>query len=308
MTVLEAALITVIAAATPLLLAAMGELVVERSGVLNLGVEGMMLMGAIVGFAAGIHPAALPSPVVMLAAAGAGALMASLFALLVLVFRTNQVATGLALAIFGIGLSKLVGASYTGLPANPFPTISIPGLSSLPIIGTPLFATDAFTYLSWLMIPAVAWFLYRSKAGLILRAVGENHDSAHAIGHKVLWVRLGAILFGGAMSGLGGAYLSLVKTPHWAENMTAGRGWVALALIVFATWRPGRLALGAYLFGLLSIMELYAQASAVPIPTNFLTMMPFLATILVLVIMSRDPSILRRHAPGSLGKLFNPSR
>lgn len=305
MMLLEAALLTIIGAATPILLAATGELIVEKSGVLNLGVEGMMLMGAITGFAVGVSGAG--HFVALTAAAAAGAGMGGLFAFLVLILRTNQVATGLALTIFGIGLSTLVGAGYTGIPAERLQAIHIPLLTDLPLIGSVVFGQNPLVYFSLAMIGAVTFFLYRTRAGLILRAVGENHDSAHAIGYPVRFVRLLAVLFGGAMAGLGGAYFSLVKTPHWAENMTAGMGWIALALIVFATWRPGRVLMGAYLFGAIAILELYAQAASVPVPSNFLTMLPYLVTIIILVVMSRDPAIMRRHSPGSIGKDFAPS-
>jgi simple sugar transport system permease protein len=324
MTGLESALITIIAASTPILLAASGELVVERSGVLNLGLEGMMLMGAVIGFIFALNPA-LGHLGGFIAAAGAGAATAALFAVLVLHFRTNQVATGLALTILGTGLSKVIGEDYTGQPIARLQPVDIPVLSDLPLIGPVIFGHDLMVYFTLAMVAAIWWFLYRSRQGLVLRAIGESHDAAHALGHQVLRVRFAAILFGGAMAGLGGAYLSLARTPHWAEGMTAGRGWIALALIVFATWRPSRVLLGAYLFGTMAYLELAIQindgimpqplialwpalaALNVQVPASFLAMLPYVVTIAVLVWMSRDRTALRKNAPGSLGKPFAPA-
>ena len=320
---LEAALITIITAATPILLAASGELVVERSGVLNLGLEGMMLMGAVVGFMVAVDPA-FGHLAGILAAAGAGALTAAIFALWALYLGTNQVATGLALTILGTGLSKVFGQDYTGQPVERLPRLDIPGLTDLPLIGPVVFGQDILVYGSLLTVALIAVFLNRTRAGLVLRAVGENHSAAHALGYPVLLVRLGAVLFGGAMAGLGGAYLSLAKTPHWAEEMTAGRGWIALALIVFATWRPNRVLMGAYLFGTMAYLELAIQinngivpqaligwwagfeAVNLQVPSAFLAMLPYAVTVLVLVLMSRDLNVLRRNAPASLGKPFTP--
>ncbi|MCR9221918.1 MAG: ABC transporter permease [Alphaproteobacteria bacterium] len=295
---------SVVAAATPLLFAAIGELVTEKSGVLNLGVEGMMLVGAVVGFA--VTASGGGAVLGVSAAAAAGSAMAALFALLTLNLLANQVATGLALTLFGIGLSALVGRGFIGVPLDGLPHLAIPGLSDLPLIGPLIFGQDALVYLSFVAVAAVAWFLTRTRAGLILKAVGENPAAAHRLGHSVLRVRWLAVLFGGAMAGIGGAYLSLAYTPLWAENMTAGRGWIALALVVFATWRPGRVLLGAYLFGGVTIAQLHAQSAGVALPSQFMSMLPYLATILVLVLISRDAARIRLNAPASIGKVFHP--
>ena len=298
-------ILTVISASTPLLLAALGELVTEKAGVLNLGIEGMMLAGAIAGFAVAIGTGSWVLAV--LAAALAGALLAFLFGLLTLTLLANQVATGLALTIFGIGISALAGVEFVGTPYAGLPRLNIPGLSDLPVLGELLFAHDFLIYLSFFMVFAVAWFLTRTKAGLVLRAVGENHEAAHSIGYNVVRIRYLAVLFGGVMSGLGGGFLSLSYTPMWAENMTAGRGWIALALVVFATWKPGRALLGAYIFGGVTILQLHAQGIGVEIPSQVLSMLPYLATILVMVLISMDSSRIRQNAPACLGKVFHPA-
>jgi general nucleoside transport system permease protein len=295
-------LIGVMAAATPLVFAAIGELVVEKAGVLNLGVEGMMIVGAIAAFAASV---ATGSPTVgILAAMGAGAAMALLFGLLTLTLMSNQVATGLALTMFGLGLSALIGQSYSGMTVAALPRVEIPGLSSLPVVGKLLFARDALFYLSIALTAATAYVLTSTRAGLILRAVGENHDAAHAIGYPVIACRYVAVLFGGACAGLGGAYLSIVQTPIWVEKMTAGRGWIALALVVFATWRPGQALAGAYLFGGISVLQLHAQGFGLRIDAQILAMIPYIATIVVLVIISADKMRLKLNAPACLGKPF----
>jgi simple sugar transport system permease protein len=304
--ILVASLLTIIGAATPLLLAALGELVAERSGVLNLGVEGMMLGGAVGGFAATLITGSGAIGIVV--AALSGALMALLFAVLTLSLLSNQVATGLALTIFGIGVSALIGAAYVGSPVTPLPKLYIPGLSDLPIVGPILFAQDFLVYLSWAMTFAVAWFLTRSRPGMILRAVGESHDAAHAIGYPVIRIRYMAVLFGGAMAGLAGAYLSLSYTPQWVENMSAGRGWIALALVVFAAWRPWRALVGAYLFGGVTIIQLSAQTTGfVNVPSQVMSMLPYIATILVLVVISAGPWRGRLNAPACLGTPFRPA-
>ncbi|GGF05847.1 ABC transporter permease [Aliidongia dinghuensis] len=297
-------LATTLTAATPLLLAAIGELVVERAGVLNLGVEGMMLTGAVSGFAAmaltGSHALAL------LAAILAGMGLAAVFGFLVLTLMSNQVATGLALTIFGTGLSALIGTGFTGEPVPALPKLMLPGLSTLPILGK-LFEQDALVYFAVFAVAAVAWFLRSTRAGLVLRAVGEADLSAHSIGYPVLRIRFLAILFGGAMAGLGGAYLSLAYTPMWVENMTAGRGWIALAIVVFAAWRPWRAAGGAYLFGGVTVLQLYLQGSGLlPIPPQLLSMLPYLGTILVLTLISSGPFRRRFSPPACLGKPFRP--
>ena len=299
-------LITVIGAATPLLLAALGELVVEKAGVLNLGVEGMMLAGAVVAFATAI--ATESSILAILAAAIAGAVMALLFGFMTLTLLASQVATGLALTIFGIGLSALLGAPYVGTPLKRLPQLDIPGLSDLPVLGPLLFSHDFLVYFSVIMVVAIAWFLNRSRHGLVLRAIGESHDAAHAIGYSVIAIRYLAVLFGGMMAGLGGAYLSLAYTPMWIEQMTAGRGWIALALVVFAAWRPVRVLIGAYLFGGVTILQLHAQGgSLIDIPSQFLSMLPYIATILVLTFMSSGAARRRLQAPACLGRPFHPT-
>ncbi len=297
-------LAAMLTAATPLLFAALGELVVEKSGVLNLGVEGMMLAGAVIGFIAAVTTGS--STLGFLAAAFAGLAMGALFGLLTLGLLANQVATGLALTLFGVGLSALVGQGYVGRPIADVPELYIPGLTDLPVIGPALFGQDALVYLALAMVPAVHWFLFSTRAGLVLRAVGENHAAAHALGYKVVRIRFLAVLFGGAMSGMAGAYLSLDYTPMWAENMTAGRGWIALALVVFATWKPGRVLLGAWLFGGVTIAQLHVQGHGFAVPPQLLSMLPYVATVLVLVAISRDVARIRLNAPACLGKVFHP--
>ncbi|MGA6106785.1 ABC transporter permease [Pseudomonas solani] len=285
---------------TPLLLVALGELVCEKSGVLNLGQEGMMLFGAVVGFIAAISTGNLWLGVLL--AMAAGMLLSALFALVALGCNANQVATGLALTIFGIGLSSFVGAAWVGKPLSGFEPMAIPLLSGIPLLGKMLFSQDLMVYLSFALFALIAWALLKSRIGLVLQAVGENPDAASAMGLPVLRVRTLAVLFGGAMAGMAGAYLSLAYTPMWAENMTAGRGWIALALVVFASWRVFRVLLGAYLFGLASILHLVAQGVGLAIPANLLAMLPYVATILVLVLLSRDAVRTRLFAPVSLGQ------
>ena len=285
---------------TPLLLVALGELVCEKSGVLNLGQEGMMLFGAVIGFIVAFATGSLWLGVLL--ACLAGMLLAALFALVALGCQANQVATRLALTIFGVGLSSFVGAAWVGKPLAGFEPIAIPLLADIPLLGHMLFQQDLLVYLSFALFALVAWVLLKSRLGLILQAVGENPDAASAMGLPVLRVRTLAVLFGGAMAGMAGAYLSLAYTPMWAENMSAGRGWIALALVVFASWRVLRVLLGAYLFGLASILHLVAQGIGVSIPANLLAMLPYVATILVLVVLSRDALKTRLYAPVSLGQ------
>lgn len=298
--------VTIVGAATPLLYAALGELVVERSGVLNLGLEGMMLTGAVTGFAITVTTG---NPVLGIACAAlAAAALAFLFGVLTLSLLANQVATGLALTIFGIGLSSLVGSGFVGQPVAKLPTLPIPGLAEIPVLGPLLFRHDALIYLSVLMTAAVWWFLARTRAGMILRAVGENDEAAHGLGYGVIRIRYLAVLFGGVMAGLGGAFLSLSYTPMWIEQMTAGRGWIALALVVFAAWRPWRVLIGAYLFGGVTILQLQAQGLGLfAVPSQILSMLPYLATILVLVITSIGPWRKRLNAPACLGRPFRPA-
>lgn len=306
MEMLEGSILTIITASTPLLLAALGELVAERSGVLNLGVEGMMAVGAVCGFVAADLSG---NPLFgVVAAILAGMAAAALFALLTLVFVANQVASGLALTLTGLGLSALIGDAFVGVPGLGVPRLHVPGLSELPFIGRILFGQDVLTYFSWGLAVCVWYFLFRSRAGLVIRAVGDNHLSAHALGYPVIRVRLLAVLFGGASAGLAGGYLSLVYTPQWTPNMTAGRGWIALALVVFAAWIPIRLVLGALLFGAISYLALYLQGVGVGIPSQFLSAMPYLTTIVVLVIISRNRVLLRVNTPACLGQAFVPDR
>jgi simple sugar transport system permease protein len=286
----------------PLIFAATGELVAERSGVLNLGVEGMMLMGAVAAFAAAFGTGNLFFAII--AGGLAGALTAAVFALFALGLATNQVATGLALTIFATGLSGLAGAPLVGHAIEGLPQIEIAFLSDLPIIGPLIFSLDIMAYLSVGILVAVAWFLKSSRAGLVLRAVGDNHESAHALGYPVLRVRTFAVLFGGMMAGIGGAYLPLMLTPHWAEGMTAGRGWIALALVVFASWMPSRVLIGAILFGGITILQLAGQARGWTIPSQFLSMLPFIVTILVLVLISRNRDLKLANFPACLGRVF----
>ena len=293
-----------VGAATPLVYAALGELVTERAGVLNLGVEGMMLVGAMSGFAVGVSTGSLALG--FLAAAAAGALIALLFGVLTLTLQTNQVATGLALTLFGIGLSAFAGRAFVGLPIARVPPLHIPLLTELPVLGALLFHYDLVVYLSLVLCVLIAWVLQRTRIGLRLRAVGEAPAIAHALGEPVTRIRYLAVLFGGAMSGLAGAYLSLAYTPMWSDNMVAGRGWIALALVVFGTWMPWRVFGGAYLFGTVTVLQLYAQGLGVHVPSEFLSMLPYLATIVVLVVICRDARTILLNQPASLGRSFHP--
>jgi len=297
-------LLLTLAAGTPLVYAALGELVTEKSGVLNLGVEGMMLVGAVVAF---IVAATTKSPwlgVVGGMAAGAG--LSLVFAVVTLTLQANQVASGLALSLFGVGLSAFVGLDYVSVVIEPMAALHLPVLSDLPVVGKLLFSWNPLVYLSLVLFLLIQWFLFRTRAGLVLRAVGESPQSAHAIGYPVVRIRYLAVLFGGACAGLGGAYLSLVYNPSWVEGMTAGRGWIALALVVFATWKPWRVLAGAYLFGGVTLAQFQAQAMGVEIPAKYLSMLPYVATIVVLAVISRDATTIRLNAPASLGKPFHP--
>ncbi|SIO39839.1 nucleoside ABC transporter membrane protein [Rhodovulum sp. ES.010] len=292
-------------ASTPILLAAIGELVVEKSGVLNLGVEGMMITGAICGFAIAVETG---NPTFgFLAAMVSGALLSLVFGVLTQVLMSNQVATGLALTLFGLGLSALLGQGYVGVKPPATGRLDLGPLSDLPVVGRILFSHDLMVYFSLALVAAVWAFLRYTRAGLILRAVGENHDAAHALGYKVVRIRLAAIAFGGACAGLGGAYLSLVRVPQWTEGMTAGAGWIALAIVVFASWRAGRVLLGAYLFGGVAVLQLNLQAAGLAVPVELLSASPYLVTILVLVIMSADRGRAAVAAPASLGRVFHAS-
>ena len=297
--------LTIITAATPLVYAAIGELVVERSGVLNLGVEGMMLVGAVCSFAAALYTGS--ASVGIFAGLLAGMFMSALFGFLTLFLQASQVATGLALTIFGVGASALIGQPLVGVAYDGLQPFHLPLLSELPVVGRLFFNHDVFVYGSFALVGVVAWFLNHSRAGLVLRSVGDSHDAAHALGIKVIRIRYLATLFGGACAGLGGAYLSMVYTPMWVENMSAGRGWIALALVVFAVWQPGKLLLGAYLFGGISILQLHGQALGINVPSQLMSMLPYLTTILVLVLISRDRGRIRRNAPASIGQAFHPT-
>ena len=299
-------LVVTLGAGTPLIFAALGELVTEKSGVLNLGVEGMMLVGAIAAFAVTSNTGSLWLGVGAGMVAGAG--MALIFAFLALTLQANQVAAGLALAIFGAGLSSFLGKSHVGVALQSAPAAENPLAGGIPLIGPLLSSLHPLVYLSWLLFAAVSWFLYRSRAGLVLRAVGESPTSADAIGYHVIRIRCLATLFGGATAGVAGAYLSLVYAPLWMEGMTAGRGWIALALVVFASWRPGRVMAGAYLFGGITITQLFAQGAGVGFASQGMSALPYLATIVVLVLISRDVVKIQLNAPVSLGKPFRPDR
>jgi general nucleoside transport system permease protein len=297
-------LVLTLAAGTPLVFAALGELVVEKSGVLNLGVEGMMLTGAVVAF---MVAATTKQPWLgVLAGMAAGAALSIIFGVLTLSLMANQVATGLALSLFGVGLSAFIGLPYISVVIDGIKPLAIPGVSELPFVGKLLFSHSPFVYLSLVLFAAVQYFLFRTRAGLVVRAVGESPDSAHAIGYPVVAIRYLAVMFGGACAGLGGAYMAVAYTPLWTEGMTAGRGWIALALVVFATWKPWRVVAGAYLFGGVTLAQFQAQALGATIPSQLLSMLPYVATILVLAIISRDAAAIRMNAPASLGKPYHP--
>ncbi|SCX77376.1 ABC transporter permease [Rhizobium sp. NFACC06-2] len=306
MDMLQAILLTVITAATPLVIAASGELVTERSGVLNLGVEGMMIMGAVCAFAAA-HMTGSPY-LGILAGIASGAVFSLLFGFLTLTLVTNQVATGLALTILGLGVSGMLGESFVGLPGVKLQPIVFPLLSDIPFLGPLLFRQDLIFYLSIALVAGISWFLFKSRTGLKIRAIGDSHASAHALGINVIRTRYLAVMFGGACAGLAGAQLSLVYTPQWVENMSAGRGWIALALVVFASWRPWRVLAGGYLFGAVTIGQLHAQAFGIGVPSQLLSALPYLATIVVLVIISHNRRTTLINTPASLGKSFVPDR
>ncbi len=304
--IIESILFATIIAGTPLIIVALGQLIAEKSGVLNLGAEGMMAMGAVAGFAVTFHTG---NPWLgVLAGMVAGALMSLLFAFVVLTLMGNQVATGLALSIFGGGLSAFVGKPYESEVLETVPTLRIPLLADIPVIGSSLFNQQPLVYLAWVIFGGIVWFLYKSRSGLLLRAVGESPSSAHSIGYPVIRIRYMATLFGGAMAGVGGSFLSVFYTPLWVEGMVAGRGWIAIALVVFATWRPFRVLVGAYLFGGVMVAQFFVQGSGldINIPSQFLSSLPYLATIIVLVIISRDQNTVRLNAPVSLGQSYRP--
>ncbi|MEO7337233.1 MAG: ABC transporter permease [Caldimonas sp.] len=291
-------------AGTVLALAGLGLLINERAGVVNLGAEGLMLISAIAGFATAVHTGS--DTLAFVAGMVAGALMAAVFGWLVIWLNTNQVATGLALSLFGSGFSAFIGLRYVSEKLGERTQFSIPVLADLPFIGPALFRQHPLVYGAMAITLALSWFLYRSRAGLVLRSIGESPESAHALGYSVRRIRLAAVMFGGALCGLSGAYISVVYTPLWIEGMVAGKGWIALALTTFATWRPARLLLGAYLFGGVTMLQFYLQGQGVHVPSQFLTMLPYVATIVVLVLISRNAGFIKINMPASLGKPFFP--
>jgi general nucleoside transport system permease protein len=298
--------LTIITAATPLLLASVGELVVERSGVLNLGVEGMMAVGAVCGFGAALMTG---SPLIgIVAAIAAGMLLSLLFGFLTLTMVSNQVATGLALTLLGLGLAGMIGEGFVGQPGVKLEKLDVSGLTTIPFVGPIVFGQDLLVYVSLAIVVIVSYVLFRTKTGLIIRAVGDSHQSAHALGYSVIGVRYLAVMFGGGCAGLAGGYLSLVYTPQWVENMTAGRGWIALALVVFSSWLPWRLAIGAYLFGTITILGFSLQAIGIGIPSQLLSSLPYIVTILALVAISGNRALTRANTPACLGQPFVPDR
>jgi len=308
--IFEAILLTIITASTPLVIASLGELVTERAGVLNLGVEGMMIMGAVGAFA---MAQVTGSPYIgVIAGVVSGAVFSLLFGFLTLTLVANQVATGLALTILGLGASGMLGESFVGIPGIKLPAISIPLLSEIPFIGPIFFKQDIVFYLSIALVIGINWFLFKTRAGLKMRAIGDSHGSAHALGINVIRTRYLAVMFGGACAGLAGAQLSLIYTPQWVENMSAGRGWIALALVVFASWRPWRVLIGGYLFGAVGIAQLHAQIIGqefgIAVPAQFLSMLPYVATVVVLVLISQNRRTTLINTPASLGKPFVPDR
>ena len=291
-------------AGTVLAIASLGLLINEKAGIVNLGAEGMMLCAAIAGFAAVVHTG--NDWLGFLAGMGAGALLAAILGVLVIWLNTNQYATGLALSLFGVGFSAFVGIGYVQAKLPERPRFSIPFLEDLPFVGPALFRQHPLVYGAVILAVGLVWFLYRTRAGLVLRSVGESPASAHALGYPVRRIRLAAVVFGGALCGLAGAYLSIIYTPLWVEGMVAGKGWIALALTTFATWRPARVLLGAYLFGGVTMLQFHLQGQGVHIASQFLTMLPYVATIVVLALISRNPTWIRLNMPASLGKPFYP--
>ncbi len=293
-----------LAAGTPLALAGMGLLINERAGVLNLGAEGLMLVAAVAGFATGFTTGS--ELLALVAGAAAGAVGAAISGWLVIWLNTNQYATGLAVSLFGSGFSAFVGIGFVGKKLEEAPVAGVPLLRDLPVLGVAFFRQHPVVYFAVAVAAAVAWFLYRTRGGLILRAIGESPGAAHALGYPVRRIRLAAMVTGGALCGVAGAYLSVIYTPLWVEGMVAGRGWIALALTTFATWRPARMLLGAYLFGGVTMLQLYLQGAGVQVAPEFMSMLPYLATVVVLVLISRNPLWIRLNMPASLGKTFFP--
>jgi simple sugar transport system permease protein len=289
---------------TVLAFAALGLLINERAGIVNLGAEGVMLVAAVAGFATAVHTG--NEWIAFGAGALAGGVLAAAFGVLVIWLNTNQYATGLALSLFGTGFSAFAGIRYTQEKLGERASFHIPGLADLPFVGPAFFRQHPMVYIAIALTAFIAWFLYRSRAGLVLRAVGESPESAHALGYPVRRIRLAAVIFGGALCGVAGAYISVVYTHLWVEGMIAGKGWIALALTTFATWRPARVLLGAYLFGGVTMLQFQLQGEGVQISSQFLTMLPYLATIVVLVLISRNASFIRVNMPASIGKPFSP--
>ena len=293
-----------LASGTPLALAGLGLLLNEKAGVLNLGAEGMMLVGALAGFAASFYTG--NDWAAFAAGAVAGTVLAALFGILVIWLNTNQYATGLALTLFGSGLSAFIGVAFAGKTLAHREPSGIPWLDELPFFGPAIFRQHPMAYVTVALMFAVGWFLYKSRVGLVLRAVGESPDSAHALGYRVRWIRLASVAAGGALCGIAGTYLSVVYAPLWVEGVTAGRGWIALALVTFATWRPVRVLLGAYLFGGVTMLQFYLQQEGVDISSQLLAMLPYVSTIVVLALISRNPTWIRINMPASLGRPFHP--
>jgi general nucleoside transport system permease protein len=291
-------------AGTVLAIAALGLLINEKAGIVNLGAEGLMLCAAVAGFATVVHTG--NDWLGFAAGMGAGALLAAIFGVLVIWLNTNQYATGLALSLFGVGFSAFAGIKYVQEKLPERPQFAIPYLSDIPLLGSALFKQHPMVYAAMAMAGMLVWFLYRTRTGLVLRSVGESPDAAHALGYPVRRIRLAAVVAGGALCGLAGAYLSVIYTPLWVEGMVAGKGWIALALTTFATWRPARVLLGAYLFGGVTMLQFHLQGQGVDVPSQFLTMLPYVATIVVLALISRNPAWIRVNMPASLGKPFYP--
>ncbi len=291
-------------AGTVLAIAALGLLINEKAGIVNLGAEGMMLCAAVAGFATVVHTG--NDWLGFAAGMGAGALLAGVFGLLVIWLNTNQYATGLALSLFGVGFSAFAGIKYVQEKLPERAQFSIPVLGDIPLAGPALFRQHPLVYLTIALAIGLIWFLYRTRGGLVLRSVGESPESSHALGYPVRRIRLAAVVVGGALCGLAGAYISVVYTPLWVEGMVAGKGWIALALTTFATWRPARVLLGAYLFGGVTMLQFHLQGVGVDVPSQLLTMLPYVSTIVVLALISRNPAWIRVNMPASLGKPFHP--
>jgi general nucleoside transport system permease protein len=291
-------------AGTVLAIASLGLLINEKAGIVNLGAEGMMLCAALAGFAVTVHTGSTLAG--FAAGMAVGALLAGVFGVLVIWLNTNQYATGLALTLFGGGFSAFAGTSYVQAKLPTSAPFSLPWLGDIPLLGPALFRQHPMVYLCVAIAGGLIWFLYRTRAGLVLRSVGESPESSHALGYPVRRIRLMAVMAGGALCGLAGAYVSTVYTPLWVEGMIAGKGWIALALTTFATWRPARVLMGAYLFGGVTMLQFHLQGVGVNVPSQFLTMMPYLATIVVLVLISRNPTWIRINMPTSIGKPFYP--